>query len=118
VETPTIPTPVTPEPDMMAGFQSVIDHQSEELKELSSLLRTQQELLSKIIQNQHATPRQLGISNISTEDDLPTLEDVDIPVLSTEGITIEQKADGFNTVSGEDIRDKIRKLKKMKRGGP
>lgn len=124
-EIPPPPGPVPPPlPDNAEiieddGSQSLLDEHSGEIRDLKHLIIQQSKMLQQIMEKQD-TPRYEVIHKPSAEEirikekdpSLPTLGELDVRVVKTDGI--ETQGEAGQTKQGESVKDRAAKLRALK----
>jgi hypothetical protein len=96
-----------------------IDSQQSEIRDLKHLLVQQNKVLEKILENQSNKVEVVYKTEITpevkTDTGLPKLEEVDVKLIQTDGITSEGTAGDVK--KGVSVKDKVEMLKRLKKGG-
>lgn len=101
----------------------LINNQQSEIRDLKHLMVQQNKVLEKILENQskkyevvyQSAPVQTVPERKPDVFVMPTLGEIDIKVINTEGIESEGEV-GDTRTRGDSVKDRVARLKKLKQG--
>lgn len=101
----------------------LINNQQSEIRDLKHLLVQQNKVLEKILENQskkyEVVYQSAPVQNVPEEKldgfVMPTLDEIDVKVINTEGIESEGEVGDMRT-RGDSVKERVARLKKLKQG--